>query len=85
MQLIWFCLQLALTLHPNNIYIINMVDGFALLATTLKNAKIIWDTYLHLNRCLKDTPTKWRIRYLTPSLTNFWLTILNQKWLVKRW
>ena len=39
MQLIWFCLQLALTLHPINIYIINMVDGFALLATTLKNAK----------------------------------------------
>ena len=71
MQLIWFCLQLALTLHPNNICIINMVDGFALLATTLKNAKIIWDIYLHLNRCLKDTPTKWRIRYLTPSLTNF--------------
>ena len=31
-----------------------------------------WDTYLHPNRCQKDTPTKWPIRYRTLCLTNCW-------------
>ena len=31
-----------------------------------------WDTYSHPNRCLKDTPTKWPIKYRTLCLTNCW-------------
>ena len=29
-----------------------------------------WDTCLHPNRCLKDTPTKWPTKYRTLYLTN---------------